>query len=261
MGVTDLSNLISISAIGVGAASLATVSYGIFTPTSSLLCPVITRAEGSTPGLIALTFDDGPTPGITDRILDTLRDAGAHATFFVVGESAVRHADLVRRAVAEGHAIGNHTAAHSYACCFRWARGWEQELRRADDLIESIIGRRPLLFRPPLGFKTPHLAHACRRTGHRVVAWSRRALDGLPTTPGRIVARLGRAGPGEILALHDDHPVLSHPNPNATIEALPRLLELLHSRGLRSVALDQLLAIPAYAPPSGSHDPAHMYSS
>jgi len=239
---------LSIASGSAGAAVLATFAYGIFCPSSTMFCPVISRAHAAPEGTLSLTFDDGPIPGSTDRVLDTLAAAGAHATFFVIGEHARRWPDLVRRMHAEGHVVGNHTASHSYARCFHWWTAWERDLRRADDLIEEAIGERPAFFRPPMGFKTWHLARAVRHTGHRVIAWSRRALDGAPTTADRIVRRLAPASRGEILALHDGHAPGSHRSTDPTNEALPRLLNSFRARGIRSVTLGELLGLPAYAP-------------
>ncbi len=253
-----LASIDLLTAAGLGtAAAAATVAYGIFTPASSLLCPVVTRIPNlRAAGRVALTFDDGPLPGVTDRILDQLQAFGARATFFVIGACARDHPDLVRRAHAEGHVIGNHTLAHSYACCFKWRAGWEDEIRRADDLIESIIGRRPSFFRPPMGYKTWHLAGAVRHTGHLVVGWSRRAFDGVPTTAEKIVQRLGPARGGEILALHDGSSPWVRRRPLATVEAVPRVLDSLRARGLRSVTLEDLLGSPAYSGDSGLTAPS-----
>ena len=244
-------DLVTVAGFGAAVAA-ATVAYGIFAPGSSLFCPVVTRVpDAHAAGRVALTFDDGPLPGVTDRILDQLAAAGARATFFVIGACARDHPDLVRRAHAEGHIIGNHTLAHSYACCLKWRAGWEDEIRRADDLVESIIGRRPCFFRPPMGFKTWHLAGAVRHTGHVVVGWSRRAFDGVPTTTEKIVQRLGPAQGGEILALHDGSSPHVQRRPLATVQAVPRVLDALRARGLRSVTLEELLGSPAYSGESG----------
>lgn len=235
-----------IAAGSVGAGAL-TLGYGIFAPGSSLFCPVITRADSTD---IALTFDDGPWPNSTDPILDHLAAARARATFFVIGEHARRWPELLRRIDAEGHVVANHTATHSYGMCLSGWTGWRDELTRTDDMIERVVGKRPRFFRPPMGFKTWNLARAARDTGHRVVAWSRRALDGVPTTPDRIVHRLEPALPGEILALHDGIAPCSRRATAATVDALPRLLNAFGARGLRAVGLDTLLGVPAYRVPA-----------
>ena len=234
--------------VAAGALGALTVAYGAFAPTSSLLCPVISRGSAGGRPRVALTFDDGPHPEATPATLDVLAGVGAKAAFFVTGLNVQRWPDLVRRMDAEGHLVCNHTFAHYYLAGFYRPRHWESQLRRADEAIERVLGKRPALFRPPLGIKTPHLARATRRTGHSVVTWSLRALDGMPTSTERILRRLlPRAQPGDILALHDGLIPPARRNLRATIEAIGPLVRGLRERGLEPVALDGLIGLPAYA--------------
>ena len=176
----------------------ATLGWGIFHPRSAMMGPVLFRADSAHEGSprVALTFDDGPTPDATVAVLDALRDLDAPAAFFVVGVNADRHPDLLRRIDAEGHLIGNHTLDHSRQGL--WGRHvyWRRQMEETGDIIFDLIGKRPALFRPPMGYKHWHLMYQARQTGHHVVTWSRRAFDTAPRAlehvpPHRPAARQG----------------------------------------------------------------------
>ena len=228
------------------AATLAGLSYATLAPACTFWGNVIARgASGS--NRIALTFDDGPTAGSTERVLDALRDARATATFFVVGVNAQRSPELLRRIHNEGHLIANHTFHHSHYAVVRTLKYWKREIQKTDEEIESIIGVRPALFRPPMGVKTWHTIRAARELGHSVVTWSRRAMDGFPTRSVRIVKRFHDAGDGEILLLHDGiEPHSTHRNRAATIGAVRPVIESLRARRLEPARLDDLLGLQPY---------------
>jgi peptidoglycan/xylan/chitin deacetylase (PgdA/CDA1 family) len=233
------------------ASALAGLTYATVAPACRFWGPLISRAgagAASESKRIALTFDDGPTAGTTERVLDALGDAGgAKATFFVVGTNAEREPGLLRRIHDEGHLIGNHTYHHSHYGMMRTLPWWKRQIRQTDDLIESIIGVRPALFRPPMGVKTWHTTRAARELGHTIVTWSRRAMDGFPTRSDKIVGRFGDAADGEILLLHDGiEPHSPHRNREATIGAVRPLIESLRGRGLEPVRLDELLELAGY---------------
>jgi peptidoglycan-N-acetylglucosamine deacetylase len=180
---------------------------------------------------VALTFDDGPDPENTPRILDILARFHARATFFVVGEQALRHPDLLLRMVREGHTVGNHT--HTHARCSKLGRGafWH-ELCLADGAIRDILEtEQPPFFRPPFGAITVGQAWRVVRSGRRVALWSQDTRD-FCNAPVEAVAGFGeRLQARDILLMHDRFPV--------TVAALPQILESLQRRGLRAVSLDE----------------------
>lgn len=197
----------------------------------------------------ALTFDDGPLPGATDAILDCLKTYEAPATFFVIGRCAERWPALVRRMHDEGHVVANHTWDHSRLGMWRGPWYWRQQIERTDAVIERLIGRRPVLFRPPLGVRTPVNTAVLRSTGHACVMWTRRALDGVTTTADRIETRLmATAADGDVLVLHDGREPASKRDAGPTVEALPRVIEAFRRRGLTPTSLHELLGIAAYRP-------------
>ena len=196
---------------------------------------------------IALTFDDGPTPGVTEAILDTLKAHQVYATFFVIGENARKHPAILRRIYNEGHLIANHSWDHPHHGWLGFFGYWQAQLGRTDEAIEQIIGQRPAIFRPPVGIKNCFTLAAARRLGHTTVTWSIRARDGVATDATEILRRLSHLQPGDIVLMHDGIRVGFKRDPQATIEALPKLLASLDRRGLKAVRLDQLLNLPPYA--------------
>lgn len=150
---------------------------------------------------VALTFDDGPHPDYTPRLLEILARHGARATFFVVGERAVAHPELVRRAAAEGHALGNHTWSHAQLPDLRGAER-RREIARCAAAI-APPGAWPI-FRPPRGRQTLPSRIDAAIMGQLVVAWSAHAEDWRRHDADWLAARLAaRLRPGAILLLHD----------------------------------------------------------
>jgi peptidoglycan-N-acetylglucosamine deacetylase len=234
---------LAIGALAAGSAGLA--AYATFTPRAALWCPVISRGPTGSRG-VALTFDDGPWPGSTPAILDVLARAGVSATFFVIGRNAARWPGLLDRICAEGHIVGNHSYDHDRLGLLRRRRYWLDQLARTDDAIARVSGAPPAFFRPPMGFTSGHMAAALRARGHRAVTWSKRGLDGVPTTPDRIAARLRRCGPGDIVALHDGTEPGARRDGIATARALGPVIRSIRARALEPVRLDHLLGLAAY---------------
>ena len=216
------------------------ITYATVAPRSQIWCRLTYRGCGSRPR-VALTFDDGPVAGATDRVLDILAAEKVKATFFVIGEHVERSPQLLRRIDDEGHLVGNHSYEHLH---WGFARGrgyWREELRRTDELIERIIGKRPTLFRPPMGIKTWRIASAARHHGHRIITWTRRARDGVGATSQQIVSRLtDDASPGDILVLHDGVDPRRPRDRAATVAALHEVIDRLRQRELQPVSYTHL---------------------
>jgi peptidoglycan/xylan/chitin deacetylase (PgdA/CDA1 family) len=155
-------------------------------------------------GAIYLTFDDGPHPEHTPRLLDALATHGAKATFFVVGKQCERYPEIVRRMAEEGHAIGNHTYSHLNA---REASPslYLAEVTRTNEIIESIVGRRSSLFRPPHGAINLQILWGLWRRNQTVVLWNVDPKDysaDLSTVCPWFHAN--PIQPGDIILLHDN---------------------------------------------------------
>lgn len=186
-----------------------------------------------------LTIDDGPDPVDTPQILELLEAHDARATFFVIGENAGRHPDLVRAIAAAGHEVAHHTQTHPLAMF--WCATPAQVTKELDAALE-VLGRagcRPTRFRPPAGIKNPWLAPRLRARGLTGVGWSARGLERWSSDAGAVARRATRGvRPGSILLLHEGPRV-----PAAIrVEAIRWVLEILREQGYRCVvpAAEQL---------------------
>lgn len=194
---------------------------------------------------VALTFDDGPDPETTPQVLDVLSQHGAHATFFVIGERAQRHPELIKRIVAAGHQVENHSHRHSWATAFGPTPKLVHELGLAQTAILDAAGKRPRFFRAPIGILSPPVVAAAQTLGLTIVGWTAKARDGWASTSvDAACRRLVRAlRPGAILLLHDAGEQLSANLPSRPTIApavLAVLLPKLAARGLSAVTLDEL---------------------
>ena len=205
------------------------------------------QSISTTEKIVALTFDDGPNEPYTGQILDVLRERNIKATFFVVGVNATRHPETLLRIMDEGHAIGNHTWSHPLLSTLTstWIAA---EIEQGAEVIESLSGRRPRLFRPPGGDRGDpgHLQRVCRRLECLTVMWSVNADDdddyAIPEVDPIVERVLRQVEPGAIVLLHDGDGLKTQPYKGSTVQALPRILDGLISQGYRLVTVPELLA-------------------
>jgi peptidoglycan-N-acetylglucosamine deacetylase len=236
-----------LTASSAACAAVGALAYATVAPDSQFWGPVICRGGKSEPERYALTFDDGPTRGSTEPILDILGELGVKATFFVIGANAANAPDLMRRMDVEGHIVANHSYNHSHVGVMRAGRYWDQQIGQTNRLIEQIIGRRPALFRPPMGIKHRHVCAAAQRHGHTVVTWSKRARDGVRTTAREILNRLVEfTEDGDILMMHDGIEPNAWRDPKPSIKAVRPLILSLRDRGLEPAPLSNLIGIEPY---------------
>jgi len=222
-------------AVGLGAAAWIGWAW-----LPHLLTPACVWRGPGDARRIALTFDDGPDPAWTPRVLDRLAAGGVRATFFVVGERAERAPDVVRRMAAEGHEVGNHSWSHrSLWLC--GPRATTDEIARAHERIAALAGTPPRHFRPPWGMVNAAMFGAVRRVGERCVFWSIQPEGRRPAAADRQVAYvLRRAQPGAIVDLHDAEGTPGAPA--RLLGALPALLDGLRERGYAFATVSELLA-------------------
>jgi peptidoglycan/xylan/chitin deacetylase (PgdA/CDA1 family) len=222
------------ASLGAAAAGAGLFAWGACHPASQLFGST-RRHVGA--GELALTFDDGPNPAATPRLLDVLARYNVLATFFLVGRFVDAHPALAAEIAARGHAIGNHTTTHPSLVWQAPAR-MAAEIGACQQSIEQAIGRRPVWFRPPFGYRSPLLAPVVRNTGlHGIVMWSKTEYDWRREPPGRLVARMGRAGSGDIVLLHDGNYRMSGADRSWTIDAVNHWLPRWLDAGLKLVSL------------------------
>lgn len=184
---------------------------------------------------VALTFDDGPDPAVTPRVLSALEAAGARATFFVSGERAARHPELVRAIAGAGHEVGCHGWAHRPLGWTRRATV-EKDVERSYELLEGLLGRPPRVFRAPYGTRGPWLPGALKRHNLKSVAWTVAVREREMPEPSALAARvLSRVHGGDVVVLHDESAKAR--GTSSTADALPEILRGLSARRLEPVAL------------------------
>ena len=190
---------------------------------------------------IALTFDDGPHPEYTGRILDILAEKNVKATFFVTGKRVEKYPELARRIVSDGHVIGNHGYSHHEMKLMSRKR-IREEIRQGQSVIREVTGESTTIFRPPYGMFSRAVVAELREAGHRLIQWSLSPKDWAHPREQVIVKRvLTRARSGSIILLHDSHPHKESGNREQTVKALPKLIDALQSKGFYLVTVPDLL--------------------
>lgn len=247
----------------LAAAAAGIAAYGAVYPRSQLFGATVSRTNS--PRKLALTFDDGPNPAITPKLLDLLDRFNARATFFVIGKHARECPDLLKATAARGHVIGNHTDAHPNLF---WLKPDQitVELRCCNYSIVAATGAPPRWFRPPYGFRNPWVIPMARELHQRVVMWTLIPRDWMATSSEWLIPRLGPiaeraqrnlgtsrtaegtsngAATGDILCLHDG----GHRQLNAdrlpTLAALEHWLPRWRDLGLEFVTIDEAVSAPA----------------
>jgi peptidoglycan/xylan/chitin deacetylase (PgdA/CDA1 family) len=208
-------------------------------PRSTWLGPNVRRlpAASIARGEIALTFDDGPDPDVTPRVLARLAERGAHASFFCVGHHVREHGALCAEVARQGHAVENHSGRHRPTFAMLGLARLRRDLEEAQATISAATGITPCFFRAPAGLRSPLLDPVLHATRLRLVSWTRRGFD-TRLQPRDVVARLTRGlRAGDILVLHDRGSALTRNGTPGVLEALPRVLDAIGAAGLTPVTL------------------------
>jgi peptidoglycan-N-acetylglucosamine deacetylase len=196
---------------------------------------------------IAMTFDDGPSPETTPRLLDILKQRNIKATFFMIGQNAERNPEIVKRILADGHEIGNHSWTHPQLAKLPDERVTE-EITKTQNAITNASGYTPKLLRPPYGSITGRQKEWIENQfGLSVILWSVDPFDW--KRPGASVIQqriLAGARPGAIILSHDIH--------KQTVDSMPATLDALAAKGFKFVTVSQLIAMnrPKSSPTPGS---------
>jgi len=233
-------------------ASLLLGPVGIFAQETVITNPNLKPATYSSCHVdslcLAMTFDDGPSAENTPRLLDLLKQRGIKATFFLIGQNAAEHPELVKRILAEGHEVGNHSWTHPQLSKLSDERVTE-EINKTQDAIRQASGFTPTLLRPPYGAMTQRQREWVEKDFHlNVILWSVDPFDW--KRPGSSVIEqriLTGAEPGAIILSHDIH--------KQTVDAMPATLDALLAKGYKFVTVSQLIAMN-HPKPAGGPSPA-----
>jgi peptidoglycan/xylan/chitin deacetylase (PgdA/CDA1 family) len=216
-----------------------------FLPGFSFFLPIVSRGR-SDRGAVAVTFDDGPDPASTPKLLALLSKYETKATFYVTGRRAEQYPHLVREIVSCGHTIGNHTYSHDNFIMFKSENTLKEEIQRAQQVLHRL-GIFPCTFRPPVGVTSPRLNSVLKQLNMYVVNFSRRAGD----RGNRQVCHLAQKiiknlRPGDIIMLHDIPPRKKKMDRHWLVE-VERLLKGIGELNLKIAPLAELIDRPVMA--------------
>lgn len=193
---------------------------------------------------VALTFDDGPDNHFTLQILDILKKNNVKATFFIVGENAKAHPEVVKRIIREGHAIGNHSWDHPDFPKISTEKITE-EIRKTQDELNSIVGFRPAMFRPPYGAVNSSDNAIITSMGLNIIDWSVDTKDWAGASPQQILNEVKKElQPGGIILQHCAGGKKG--NLSNTVAALEQMIPLLKKEGYTFVTVPKLLSLPEF---------------
>jgi len=193
--------------------------------------------------MVALTFDDGPHPIFTNKLLDIFKEKGIKATFFVTGEHIIKHREIVSRMIAEGHELGNHSYSHKNLI-FKKSSKIKQDIQKTDDLLRELGVKEEIHFRPPFGRILFNASNALASLNKKVIMWNVPTKDYRENDSKVILSRIyKRLKPGSIIVLHDSGLDRNGKNIDryATIEAVKKLTEELPERGYTFKTVSELI--------------------
>ena len=237
--LSDLSHVAKIAA-PVSGASGQTDAAG-----SGKAAPAATASGKDAPSIAAtgrytaLTFDDGPYPPYTNRLLDVLKEKKAHVTFFLVAEQAQKYPELVRRMLAEGHTVGLHAFKHRDFLKLPEEEK-QKDLERGKKVLHAITGKDPVYWRPPHGFRDGSVMKLAGQEHLTVVNWSVAPRDWTGIDKREILNRvMDKADDGAIVLLHDGDSPFYKASRQATVDAVPLLIDSLREKGYHLVSLEE----------------------
>jgi peptidoglycan/xylan/chitin deacetylase (PgdA/CDA1 family) len=235
------------------------LAYGAVHPRAQLFGETICRTNSARK--LALTFDDGPNPAITPKLLDLLDRYNAKATFFLIGRYVRECPELVKETVARGHEVGNHTELHPNLLWLNPTKV-RVELRLCHDAIRAATGTPPKWFRPPFGMRNPWVIPAARELGYRTVMWTLIPGDWQEKPAEWLISRMqpiadharrslgavsisAAAGTGDVLCLHDGGHRALNGDRSRTLAALEHWLPRWGDLGLEFVTIGEAASTPA----------------
>ncbi|WP_347554523.1 polysaccharide deacetylase family protein [Robbsia sp. KACC 23696] len=229
----------------------ATVTVAGLLPRSTLLGHNLRRLPDypANRDAVALTFDDGPDPEETPRVLDLLDAAGAKATFFCIGERARQHPRIVQDIVARGHCVENHSQHHRHTFSVSLPARIRAEVLAGQQTLKTLTGQTAVFFRAPAGLRNLFLDPILQQADLRLASWTRRGFDTREADPDKVARRLlDDLAPRDILLLHDRGAArLPGSDDSVALVVLPRVLQAIAARQLRCVTLREGFSDPRRA--------------
>ncbi|NIJ55133.1 polysaccharide deacetylase family protein [Dyadobacter arcticus] len=215
---------------------LGVTAYGSFKIQANYFLKSINQGKTKS---IALTFDDGPNPNTTPRILEVLKQKNIKAAFFVIGKNAALYPDILKQIHNDGHTIGNHSFSHHHLIGFFSSKKLKGDLAHCNEVIRDVIGKTPLFFRPPFGVTNPRYASVLNDLQLTPIGWSLRSLDTRAKSKYKIINKI-------ISELKSRDIVLLHDHLKVTADSLEDVIEHCLQKGVKIVPLHQLIQKEPY---------------
>lgn len=190
--------------------------------------------------VIAITFDDGPHPEFTLKAIELLKKYNAKASFFCIGKNAEKYPELVKKILSEGHVIGNHSFSHINGYGFLSFKKVLADIEQGQEVFKRITDLKLQFFRPPFGVTNPNISKAVKKIQLNTFGWSIRSFDTVANDPEKVLGKISsNIQKGDIILLHDSSQL--------SMEILDKLLQFLQNNNLKSVTLEKLFNLSAYA--------------
>lgn len=220
---------------GLWVVYLSICTAGVMRVGMQFYCSAVCRGV---PGKmrVALTFDDGPDPDSTPRLLELLSREKIPAAFFCIGRKVDAHPQLAAKIGAEGHLLANHTYRHPWWINCLWGRRLAGEFEQAQHALERAAGVTPLYARSPMGLTNPHFSKALRKTNLILVGWDVRSFDTVGSTQSAVDRIIRKTRDGSIILMHD-----GGVSPQRLVEIASAAITELRSRGFEFDRLDRLI--------------------
>lgn len=220
-------------------AYLSFLFYGSYNVRSNFYLKTISAAH-TTLRQIAISFDDGPAPLYTPKILQILKEHQVEAAFFCIGRRIEENKDLLKQVYDEGHLIGNHSYSHDLWFDLFSTQKMNRDLQMMNEAMHKVTGVKPRLFRPPYGVTNPNLKKAIEKNNFIPIGWSIRSMDTVAKDAKKLLAKVtGSLKPGAVVLFHDTS--------KATVDMLSAFLQEVKRNGYEIVRLDKLLNLEPYA--------------
>ncbi len=235
---------IMISAIAVIIAATAIMAFCVFFDQAVLVRKSTIYRLKTDEKVVALTFDDGPSPLWTPQVLDELKKAGIKATFFMIGKHVEQYPEIARRVAREGHDIENHGYDHKVMIYYKTDE-LKKEIDEAEKVIKDVTGQTTKYFRPPKAWLNDTEKQKVKDMGYGVVLWSLNSKDWVTFHDKQITSFIARhIKPGDIILFHDSGGVFSTEggDRSQTVKTIPRLVKRLEEKGYKFVTVSELLS-------------------
>ena len=215
----------------IGLIYLLVTVYGSFQIQMNYFVHSINRGKRND---ISLTFDDGPDPDFTIKILDILDTHQIIGTFFIIGKKAEKHPQILKEIVERGHLIGNHSFSHQSKLPFSTKSKLKADFEQCSNIIKTLTGLQIRFFRPPFGVTNPRYAKVLEKLGLQSIGWNVRSFDTIFKNPNRLFKRIKRKlKKGSIILFHDTQAV--------TVQTLPKIIRYCEEEGINIIPLDRLI--------------------